>query len=469
MRIHSLSLGNFRGFDQIELTFENDVTVIAGVNGVGKSGILHALNVVFSRALPQIASSTAKCRSFTNEDIQYEKKSLTISAVFSARFPSLNATIHRERMDENRQKALLEELEKIQSEIKKFRSDKEKVAELRIEERNVKKMLREGGDIWQLIVPGKIKDADTPSTRPPGRIRRVAESEERHFQPLVISFSTQRQLPGTQKTLPRERAFSVNKAYHSALEDRPVVLREFMHWYKVVESGASEAHRSASKLLGQLKKVVHSFIPEFSNLRLEESPKLRFVVDKSGSTLEINQLSDGERGLLAIIFDITRRLSIANPNLEDPISEGSAIIMIDEIDLHLHPKWQRQVLGKLQSTFKNCQFIVTTHSPLVLGEVEARCVRFLNFDPERRVKSSIPTEAFGLDANRILSEQMGVLVRNSKISERLNELFEIVHEEDFSNAKRIIQELEITLGQNDPELTRANALIKFLEGENESN
>ena len=82
MIIHQLNLANFRGFEQIELQFEPDVNVIAGVNGVGKSGILQALAALFSRALLEFTPSTARPLSFTNEDIYYGKPLLEASAIF---------------------------------------------------------------------------------------------------------------------------------------------------------------------------------------------------------------------------------------------------------------------------------------------------------------------------------------------------------------------------------------------------
>ena len=98
--------------------------------------------------------------------------------------------------------------------------------------------------------------------------------------------------------------------------------------------------------------------------------------------------------------DLARRLAIANPWLGENALEGEGIILIDEIDLHLHPQWQRRVLPALTQTFPNCQFIVTTHSPQVLSEVPGESVfilengKLLDYSPHTR----------GRDSNSILSE-----------------------------------------------------------------
>jgi hypothetical protein len=186
------------------------------------------------------------------------------------------------------------------------------------------------------------------------------------------------------------------------------------------------------KVLDALRAVVGELLPEFGNLRIQEQPRLGFVVDKRGQPFYLHQLSDGERGLLALVFDLTRRLAIANPDSDNPISEGVALVLIDEIELHLHPKWQRDVLQRLRDIFKACQFVVTTHSPLVLGEVEARCVRFLEF-VNGKVGVTVPTEAYGMDANRILQEFMGAPVRNRQVDGELKTLFELIDQERFDD------------------------------------
>ena len=126
-------------------------------------------------------------------------------------------------------------------------------------------------------------------------------------------------------------------------------------------------------------------------------------------------------------------------------------------------KWQRDVLQRLHDIFTACQFVVTTHSPLVLGEVPARCVRFLEF-VDGKVCVTMPTEAYGMDANRILQELMGAPVRNREVEGDLKTLFELIDEERFDDARGAIAALESKLGEDEPELTRASSLIRFLEG-----
>ena len=224
--------------------------------------------------------------------------------------------------------------------------------------------------------------------------------------PLAVYFSPKRQLPGQPRSLPEAKPFEPSIAYGRALHDREVELREFMHWFRTQEKLGAANEPRRLKVLDALRTVVSNLLPEFSNLRIQEQPRLGFVVDKRGQPFYLHQLSDGERGLLALVFDLTRRLAIANPDSDNPIAEGVALVLIDEIELHLHPKWQRDVMKRLPNIFKSCQFVITTHSPQVIGETEVTLRRLLSLR-DGKVVVDTPSMAYGTDSNWILSVLMG--------------------------------------------------------------
>lgn len=422
MILEQLSLANFRGFEQIDLTFDPRVTVVAGANGVGKSGMLHALTVLFSRSIPEFTPSTAKHILFTNDDIHLGKPSLESSAVFTVAEHRCHINVQRVRADETGGDKSLLLLE------------------------NVKTAISRTGNL----------DGARAETQ-----RVLRAMKDRPAQPVVIFFSPRRQLPGKPKTIPKPTPFAPKEAYKFALDDRDVTLREFMHWFRAQESLAEPEAMIRINVLDRLKQVVTTFIPEFTNLRIESSP-LRMLVDKGNVPLMLNQLSDGERGMLAILFDITRRLAIANPNAADPVAEGEAIVLIDEIELHLHPMWQRQVLRRFAETFARCQFIVTSHSPLVLGEVEGSSIRFLFRDADK-VQSWTPEHARGFDTNRVLEDLMGVESRDPETAAKLHQLAQAIDQEQFEQARGLIAALHMQIG-DDADLVRSRALMAFLEG-----
>jgi predicted ATP-binding protein involved in virulence len=132
--------------------------------------------------------------------------------------------------------------------------------------------------------------------------------------------------------------------------------------------------------------------------------------------------------------------------------------MIDELDLHLHPKWQRRVIRDLKATFPSVQFIATTHSPQLIGEAQPEEVMLLDGG-----ETTTPPRSFGIDSSRVLEEVMGTASRDDVVRELLKRLFRAIDDEQFDSAKRLVAEVETKLGSGDPEVTRARALMTFLE------
>ena len=121
-------------------------------------------------------------------------------------------------------------------------------------------------------------------------------------------------------------------------------------------------------VLKAVRNALHQILVcRYKNPRIELSP-MRFVMDEQteedSREVRIEQMSDGYRIMVAMVADIASRLAEANPSDENPL-DGKGIVLIDEADLHLHPAWQRKILHDLSVVFRNIQFIVTTHSPLI--------------------------------------------------------------------------------------------------------
>ena len=184
------------------------------------------------------------------------------------------------------------------------------------------------------------------------------------------------------------------------------------------------------------------------------------IIDKNGVTLDVRQLSDGERSVLALVLDIARRLSQANPTLADPVRDGEAIVLIDEIDLHLHPTWQRQIVRNLTAAFPKCQFIATTHSPQVIGEVAPDRIQIIS---DGQVYT--PSHSFGVDSSRILEEIMDTPPRNESVQSLLLRVSQAIGEDEPEHARVLVNEIAAQVGEADADVIRVRTLLKFLEGE----
>ncbi len=250
----------------------------------------------------------------------------------------------------------------------------------------------------------------------------------------------------------REREDSENESGISqeVLENLANIMGEKHHLWKELETlNASSKDRQ----LTAVRSAIRCFMPDFENLRVRRKPKLHMSIDKKGKTFNVLQLSQGEKSLIALVGDIARRLSMMNPGLENPL-EGDGVIMIDEVDMHLHPTWQRTIIQRLTNTFPNCQFVLTTHSPLVISDTKDILVYSL--DEQLNV---VPSQ-FGQDVNSVLLGVMDTNIRNEAIETKLNDLLDLIQSRDLIKAKAFISELEQELPLDNLELSKAKLLLR---------
>lgn len=449
MKLEKLTLANFRGFDQIELDFADDVTVIAGVNGVGKSGVLKALTSAMSLALPKFTVSKESSLGLSDTDVYSGKPTLSVSVTL--RLDAAKAIVDLTRaapLAADKAESLIKRRDDLRFATRETKKGSKEEQEINDEIRLIEIQLDQASDIAAVrILPNDAAtEADELVTTLKGGPK----------QPLAVFYSTSRFLSRLPPTLPKTQKIDAAAAYDKSLNQLEVSLNDFANWYRVVMAEVAAAERD--RLFLQLEQAIKTFLPEVSNLKLHEGRPPRFSVMKSGRMLFLEQLSDGERGLLALVFDLTRRLAIANPDSANPISEGVALVLIDEIELHLHPSWQRRVLRFLQSTFTGCQFIVTTHSPQVIGQVRPAKLRLLHHDGAGRVVLADASQSFGMDSSWILQNIMGVPARDYETEQRLSAIYLAIDEGNLEKARELAEQLRADIGDF-PDLQEALALL----------
>jgi predicted ATP-binding protein involved in virulence len=209
--------------------------------------------------------------------------------------------------------------------------------------------------------------------------------------------------------------------------------------------------------LRAVRKAITGLLLDFSDLRIQRDP-LHMVVRKGREELALDQLSHGERLLVAMTADLARRLAIAYHDQPEPL-KGEALVLIDEIELHLHVSWQRTVLVRLRAIFPGCQFIVTTHSPQVLSTVPGDAVVLL--DNFQVVRPGVQTR--GRDSNAILREIFGVEERPSEELTEAREIGDALDRGDVAGARARLEELERRLGWQDSEVIRLKTRLEFLD------
>ena len=439
MRIKSISITNLRCIETARLEFAPGLNLIVGVNGVGKTTVLDALRINMSRVLPTASSLRGIRRlSFAPDDIRLGAPFLDV--VLTLDVNGEGFTHSRRQWLERIAKDDLENLEVLRREIR----DSER---LRDRQRT---LLRE------LETPQDLEDKDYFSPSKRELSRRV---NGLRVMPNCIYFATSRSVVVARRPSASKAAGGSKAAYANALAARPWNIAEFAEWIYAQEVLSAESE-VAARHLRALRDAVSLFLPEYGSVRVGGEESKTLVIEHNVAELDVAWLSDGERGVLALVLDLARRLSQANPTLDAPLSEGEAIVLIDELDLHLHPKWQRQIVHKLVEVFPRCQFIATTHSPQVIGEVENDRIQIIADGQVHR-----PTHSYGVDSSRVLEEVMGAHPRAREVDELLSQLSDEIGRQRYDEARALLRQLKSHLGENDPEVTRAEALLGFMEGD----
>ena len=184
-----------------------------------------------------------------------------------------------------------------------------------------------------------------------------------------------------------QQAFERWDCYKSAINPE-TDFKRFFGWFDLMED---QERRDREKLrdfnykspvLNTVRRALSEIVTSYRNPRIETRP-LRFImdrIDQDGSTheLRIEQLSEGYKIVIAMVADLAARMAEANPDMDNPLN-STGIVLVDEVDLHLHPRWQRDILSQLTKVFPNIQFVVSTHSPvIVVGAAEIAQVINLN-------------------------------------------------------------------------------------------
>ncbi|WP_295618668.1 AAA family ATPase, partial [Chamaesiphon sp. GL140_3_metabinner_50] len=407
MHVKELKLHNFRGIKDLHLSFniERNVVVLVGINGVGKSSILDCINFL----VQYYAMIRETYHLSDDESLFYRPARLTRI------IPDFNEII-----------SLLD--------IRNGDSYTDISVVFDYAENNTAE--------WRLI---KFKD-DNDYRSWEAVHDKVKEKIVRQSNLISINnyfyYLSNRQVIDYPELISEINALPPPAYLHERIEvDEIINFKDFSKWFKETEDLENEQRLSDDNQyrhpqLEAVRQTVYSLLGKgYTNLTFRRAID-KMTIKKSNREIAIDLLSDGEKNLLAMVSDLSRQLAKNNKNLDNPL-EASALVLIDEIELHLHPAWQRMILPRLTQTFPNCQFIVTTHSPQVLSHVDPECIHILDYDGDNVVVKR-PDSSYGLDSNRILEDILGVSKRPQEIQERMSELFRTINDNDLDSAKEIV-------------------------------
>ncbi len=409
IHISSLTLHNFRGFEDLSVAFEEDLTVFIGNNGSGKTTILEAIAGSLQYIKEQVQDHIQKTEIFKDSDIRIapDVNKFEVSLLFSEPSLRLNALYERRGRTSFNLKAPNDEPDyEIEAALKNWYVDNKSLEILAYY---------------------------------PCQAINVENSE-------AVKFNV----------------FNVENAYDDLLDGRFnfSMLKKWLVWqYGLQQESGSNAYfkRIVETIVGK-NGILNDEQHAFNDMRVtyQSTPEGTLLFEKNGAALAENQLSSGEKMLFALVADIGRRLITANPKSKKPLIEGSGIVLIDEIDLHLHPHWQQRVATKLRTIFPNVQFVITTHSAEVLKGLDRKHLRIIK---NRKIVSYSPYIK-GRDTNSILEDAFEVRKRSIEFEEKIAHFYTLL-ETDKTGARKILNELVIDWGDTDEEIIRAESYFEI--------
>jgi len=294
-------------------------------------------------------------------------------------------------------------------------------------------------------------------------IEDIRAGNSSHNIPIVVYYPTERTIIDIPLRIRKRHDFSHQlAALEGALHRKSQDFKVFFEWFREREDLENEIVRRENPFyqdreLDAVRRAIPAMLEGYGDLHIKRNP-LRMEVRKLDQMLQVNQLSHGEKCVLALFGDLARRLAIANPTLPDPLT-GQAVVLIDEVELHLHPDWQRKIVNALTKTFPNCQFLLSTHSPQVLSEIPNAQIFLMNQgrQGETQLISGLPL--FGRDSNQILADIMNVPERPLHVRDQIREVFDLIAYGDLEEAARKVKTLEVYIGADEPALIRIRTLL----------
>ena len=423
MNVQKISIRNFRCFAHLETELHPKMNVIIGNNGAGKSTVLDALSIGIGSFLLGIDGISVS--GIPMEDIRYISYQTGSLIDRQPQFPvkiSCDGQINQKQLHWNRERKALKG--KTSGEITQIKSIASQMQE----------QIRKGNQ--EIILPliafygtGRLW-AQNPETSNPTEINNRFQG----YKDCLSAMSNQKQML---------------KWFEQ------MTLAELQEGVKLPELTA--VRNAVAECYLESGADVHDVNISF-NVRSHQLEITYMDSENHPQKHPFHELSDGYRNTLSLVADIAYRMALLNPQLlENTIKQTDGIVLIDEIDLHLHPIWQKRILNTLQKIFPCIQFIVTTHAPVVISSANQESILIL----DGQTCTPFRYETYGKDANSVLLEVMGTSERPDEITQLFDDFHHFMDEENYQKAQEILNQLRELLGDNDNGVITADVELNF--------
>lgn len=424
MKIVDITLKNFRGFETFHAKFHEQLTVIVGDNGAGKSSLLDSISIAIGTFLAGfdgipgvgISKNDAMNKCYDMGSVIDLQAQFPVSIQASGTMNGHSITWKRELNSTEGRTTIGEAKELIQ------------ISE------DFQKRVRAGD-----------KTAILPLLSYYGTGRLWAQKKEKKASKQIEKFS---RLDGYTDCLAAESNDKLMMKWFEKMTIQEAITKNVSPEFSAVKQAVCKCYESITKqndISVQFNLDTHGIDILFT--------------DNNGTHMRhpMKDLSDGYKNTLSMIADIAYRMAILNPQLlGEVLTNTPGIVLIDEVDLHLHPVWQQRILKDLQSIFPAVQFVVSTHAPSVISSVKKENLLILS-DAEQGHQPI--DESYGRDANSILTSIMSADERPKEIKELFQDFYLAIHEENYTECEEKLKKIEQLIGPNDPELTSARITL----------
>jgi predicted ATP-binding protein involved in virulence len=447
MHIQKVIIKNFRCFEHLEVNLDPDINIFVGNNGSGKSALLDAIAAAM---YPYVA-----------EIQKIVNKEQEVSPVLQRDLPvKQNSSEQRNHPEFTLSTTSLPEWTIIYKDppIENDVDDKKRRKSSMLLVSHTSRALQEG---TKKLYSELLYNCDTL------RYDKTSEFS------VIAYYQSNRNLTNIAdieniSNQSFDRFDTLKKAFNATANFTDLATWFFVREYEELREGKNRRDINFElSVLKQVRNAISTIIAPNARVYFSGATSAKLMVEWTMETGEkrellLSQLSAGYRNMLALVMDFARRLAQANPDMENPLA-AEAILMIDELDLHLHPTWQQKIIPDLKKVFPNTQIIATTHSPEVVTTVQQNQVKILE---DYQIKEC-PSPTKGMKSSDIVRYVLGLsdLRPDTEESKTLTRLFEAIDNGQLEEAKRLRKELQ-DWESFDPDMTRADMQIRRLERRN---
>lgn len=409
MILKKLHISNFKMFEDIDFEFKPGFNLILGDNGVGKTTILEAITVAVSGFLAGMED--VNTRNIYKDDVHYQivKDNNGIPNKIYKENVEIGSTINYEGLDYT------------WSRMKRTVSGSSRTA---INPREILKVSRD-----------------------------LINSTEHTVLPLISYQSASRHWISARSDANEKKRKQLHnrRCGYLGCMDKTANLYSINNWCAQMEWGSVRMNH-ISENYQQFGKIVAKFMSIMNDGAISEvifnpnSESLLYC--ENGEYKTIDDLSAGYQSVLNLILDLAYRMAILNPDEGDNIPNAEGIVLIDEIDSNLHPKWQWRIIEALTETFPNVQFIAATHSPIIVSS--CKNANSICIDEEQNIRYIGDSYAFSV--NEILKDMLGYYMRPAKVEDLIEKFGKSMDREEYAQAKNVLEQLTELLGKEHPEI-----------------